>query len=90
MFISFLGNQGHRDWIFFKTSKFKILEYAEEYKHWKFFGFIVEFEANWVDLTCRMLLIGILLRPNFILKDEYQQGIFVRKIELVLDKKDDA
>ena len=37
-----------------------------------------------------MLMIGILLRPNYILKDGYQQGIFVRKIELALDEKDDA
>ena len=45
--------------------------------------------GNWVDLTCRMLMIGILLRPNFILKDGYQQGILI-KIELVLAEKDDA
>ena len=48
-----------------------------------------QFEEKWVDIICRMLLLSIFLRPNFILKDEFQQGIFLRKIKLVLDEKVD-
>ena len=42
-----------------------------------------------VDLTCRMLIIGILLRPNYILKEHYTQGIFIRKMELAIDEPDE-
>ena len=92
--ILFLGHDGYYDWILFKTSKFKKLKYAEEYKNWKFLVLLSncdwQFETDWVDLTCRMLMICILLRPNYILKDGYQQSIFVWKIELAIDEKDDA
>ena len=46
-------------------------------------------DTDYDDLTCRMLIIGILLRPNYILKEHYQQGIFVRKMELAIDEKND-
>ena len=42
-----------------------------------------------VDLTCRMLIIGILLRPNYILKEHYTQGIFRRKMELAIDEPEE-
>ena len=42
-----------------------------------------------VDLMCRMLIIGILLRPNYILKEHYTQGIFRRKMELAIDEQEE-
>ena len=77
-------------------SKHQSLRNSNMLKNIKIGSFLVllsncdwQFETNWVDLTCRMMMIGILLRPNYILKDGYQQGIFVRKVELAIDEKDD-
>ena len=74
-------------------SKHNSMRNLNTLKNVKIGSFLVQlFHCDWqvgtdhVDLTCRMLIIGILLRPNYILKEHYTQGIFIRKMELAIDE----